>query len=42
MAAPLVQSREELAVGYLSASPDPIRRHHRQKINALVYRAIME
>jgi CubicO group peptidase (beta-lactamase class C family) len=34
--------KEELAVVYLSAAPCPIRWHYRQKINALVYQAIME
>lgn len=34
--------KEELAVVYLSAAPGPIRWHYRQKINALVYQAIME
>jgi CubicO group peptidase (beta-lactamase class C family) len=33
---------EELAVVYLSAAPGPIRWHYRQKINALVYQAIIE
>jgi hypothetical protein len=27
---------------YLSAAPGPIRWHYRQKINALVYQAIIE
>jgi len=34
--------KEDLAVVYLSAAPGPIRWHYRQKINALVYQAIME
>jgi CubicO group peptidase (beta-lactamase class C family) len=34
--------KEELAVVYLSAAPGPIRWHYRQKINALVYQAIIE
>jgi CubicO group peptidase (beta-lactamase class C family) len=34
--------KEELAVVYLSAAPGPIRWHYRQKINALVWQAIME
>src|ERR1700731_3333104 len=34
--------KEELVVVYLSAAPGPIRWHYRQKINALVYQAIME
>ena len=34
--------KEELAVVYLSAAPGPIRWHYRQKINAMVYQAIME
>jgi CubicO group peptidase (beta-lactamase class C family) len=34
--------KEELAVVYLSAAPGPLRWHYRQKINALVYQAIME
>ena len=34
--------KEELAVVYLSAAPGPIRWHYRQKINALVYQAIMD
>jgi CubicO group peptidase (beta-lactamase class C family) len=37
-----VDPREELAVVYLSAAPGPIRWHYRQKINALVYQAIIE
>jgi CubicO group peptidase (beta-lactamase class C family) len=37
-----VDPREELAVVYLSAAPGPIRWHYRQKINALVYQAIVE
>jgi CubicO group peptidase (beta-lactamase class C family) len=37
-----VDPKEELAVVYLSAAPGPIRWHYRQKINALVYQAIME
>jgi hypothetical protein len=36
------RSQEELAVAYLSAAPGPIRRHYRQKINAMVYQAIIE
>ena len=34
--------KEELVVVYLSAAPGPIRWHYRQKINALVYQAIIE
>ena len=34
--------KEDLAVVYLSAAPGPIRWHYRQKINALVYQAIVE
>ncbi len=34
--------KEELAVVYLSAAPGPTRWHYRQKINALVYQAIMD
>jgi CubicO group peptidase (beta-lactamase class C family) len=34
--------KEELVVVYLSAAPGPIRWHYRQKINALVYQAIMD
>ena len=34
--------KEELVVVYLSAAPGPVRWHYRQKINALVYQAIME
>jgi CubicO group peptidase (beta-lactamase class C family) len=37
-----VDPKEELAVVYLSAAPGPIRWHYRQKINALVYAAIVE
>jgi CubicO group peptidase (beta-lactamase class C family) len=37
-----VDPREELAVVYLSAAPGPIRWHYRQKINAMVYQAIIE
>jgi CubicO group peptidase (beta-lactamase class C family) len=37
-----VDPKEELAVVYLSAAPGPLRWHYRQKINALVYQAIME
>jgi hypothetical protein len=37
-----VDPTEELAVVYLSAAPGPLRWHYRQKINALVYQAIME
>ena len=37
-----VDPKEELAVVYLSAAPGPIRWHYRQKINALVYGAIVE
>jgi CubicO group peptidase (beta-lactamase class C family) len=37
-----VDPKEELAVVYLSAAPGPIRWHYRQKINALVYSAIVE
>jgi CubicO group peptidase (beta-lactamase class C family) len=33
---------EQLAVVYLSAAPGPIRWHYRQKINALVYQAIID
>jgi CubicO group peptidase (beta-lactamase class C family) len=34
--------KEELVVVYMSAAPGPIRWHYRQKINALVYQAIVE
>jgi CubicO group peptidase (beta-lactamase class C family) len=34
--------KEELAVVYLSAAPGPLRWHYRQKINALVYQAMIE
>jgi len=37
-----VDPKEELAVVYLSAAPGPIRWHYRQKINALVYQAILD
>jgi CubicO group peptidase (beta-lactamase class C family) len=37
-----VDPREELAVVYLSAAPGPIRWHYRQKINAMVYQAIID
>ena len=37
-----VDPKEELAVVYLSAAPGPIRWHYRQKINAMVYSAIVE
>ncbi len=37
-----VDPKEELAVVYLSAVPGPLRWHYRQKINALVYQAIVE
>ena len=37
-----VDPKEELAVVYLSAAPGPMRWHYRQKINALVYQAIIE
>jgi CubicO group peptidase (beta-lactamase class C family) len=37
-----VDPKEELVVVYLSAAPGPIRWHYRQKINALVYAAIVE
>jgi CubicO group peptidase (beta-lactamase class C family) len=37
-----VDPKEELAVVYLSAAPGPIRWHYRQKINALVYSAMIE
>jgi CubicO group peptidase (beta-lactamase class C family) len=37
-----VDPKEELTVVYLSAAPGPIRWHYRQKINALVYQAIIE
>jgi CubicO group peptidase (beta-lactamase class C family) len=37
-----VDPREELVVVYLSAAPGPIRWHYRQKINALVYQAMIE
>ena len=37
-----VDPKEELAVVYMSATPGPIRWHYRQKINALVYQAIIE
>jgi CubicO group peptidase (beta-lactamase class C family) len=34
--------KEELAVVFMAHSPGPIRWHYRQKINALVYQAIMD
>jgi CubicO group peptidase (beta-lactamase class C family) len=34
--------KEELAVVYMSAAPGPARWHYRQKINALVYQAIVD
>ncbi len=37
-----VDPKEELAVVYMSAAPGPIRWHYRQKINALVYQAILD
>ncbi|HET6838247.1 MAG TPA: serine hydrolase domain-containing protein [Bradyrhizobium sp.] len=37
-----VDPKEELAVVYMAAAPGPIRWHYRQKINALVYQAIVE
>ena len=37
-----VDPREKLAVVYLSAAPGPLRWHYRQKINALVYQAIID
>ena len=37
-----VDPKEELVVVYLAAAPGPLRWHYRQKINALVYQAIME
>jgi CubicO group peptidase (beta-lactamase class C family) len=37
-----VDPKEELAVVYMSAAPGPIRWYYRQKINALVYQAIIE
>ena len=37
-----VDPKEEPSVVYLSAAPGPIRRHYRQKINALVYQAIID
>src|ERR1700710_1639436 len=37
-----VDPKEELVVVYLSAAPGPVRWHYRQKINALVYQAIID
>jgi CubicO group peptidase (beta-lactamase class C family) len=37
-----VDPKEELAVVYMSAAPGPLRWHYRQKINALVYQAIID
>jgi CubicO group peptidase (beta-lactamase class C family) len=37
-----VDPKEELAVVYMSAAPGPTRWHYRQKINALVYQAIVD
>jgi CubicO group peptidase (beta-lactamase class C family) len=37
-----VDPKEELAVVYMAAAPGPIRWHYRQKINALVYQAIID
>src|SRR6202007_298604 len=34
--------KQDLVVVYLSAAPGPIRWHYRQKINALVYQAIID
>jgi CubicO group peptidase (beta-lactamase class C family) len=34
--------KQELAVVYMSAAPGPLRWHYRQKINALVYQAIVD
>jgi CubicO group peptidase (beta-lactamase class C family) len=34
--------KEDLAVVYLSHAPGPIRWYYRQKINALVYQAIID
>jgi CubicO group peptidase (beta-lactamase class C family) len=34
--------KQELAVVYMSAAPGPVRWHYRQKINALVYQAIVD
>ncbi|HET7884887.1 MAG TPA: serine hydrolase domain-containing protein [Bradyrhizobium sp.] len=34
--------KQELAVVYMSAAPGPVRWHYRQKINALVYQAIID
>jgi len=41
-ATPGVVPKEELAVVYLSAVPGPLHRRYRQKINALVYRAMTD
>jgi CubicO group peptidase (beta-lactamase class C family) len=37
-----VDPKEDLVVVYLSAAPGPIRWYYRQKINALVYQAIID
>jgi CubicO group peptidase (beta-lactamase class C family) len=37
-----VDPKEELVVVYLSAAPGPVRWYYRQKINALVYQAIVD
>jgi CubicO group peptidase (beta-lactamase class C family) len=37
-----VDPKEDLAVVYLSAAPGPLRWHYRQKINALIYQAMVE
>jgi CubicO group peptidase (beta-lactamase class C family) len=37
-----VDPKEELVVVYLSAAPGPIRWYYRQKINALVYQAMID
>ena len=37
-----VDPKEDLVVVYLSAAPGPIRWHYRQKINALVYQALVD
>ena len=37
-----VDPKEELVVVYMSAAPGPVRWYYRQKINALVYQAIID
>jgi hypothetical protein len=41
-ATPCVVPKEEFAVVYLSAAPGPLHWRYRQKINTLVYRAMID